>query len=381
MLLGVPGWDVLVPILQRLTTIMSGAATTAAGIQAEIGYDTIAIRSGVFLVEEGCAGMNYLMGGLTLGAFYAHLFVDRWQTKLKIVALAGATAIVGNWIRVTVLIFLGEATAMQSPYIEDHLWQGWAIFTALMVPTYLLALRMERRDRRRDDREGGAAESGPEDASARDEVGTVPSDHARLPHRTSRPALATAFAVIGPIVWMTGSVLPRGAELERDPGVFDIASAWSVDPAAAPDSWAPGFRGVDERAEWTVSVQGETVRAARHYFVDQRQGEELVQYGNAIAPDSLLLEERMFGPVGPSRRLVNEAVLRTDDDFRVAWYWYRVAGFDTPFRSKAKLLEILSFFRRTPAAELVTLTAVCEPDSCEQAARTLRLALSGPSVD
>ena len=149
-LLAVPVWTVLVPVLQRATVIASGGATQLAGISAVIGYDFIQITAGTFLVEEGCAGLNYLMGGLVLGAFYAHLFVDRWQTQLKIVVLAGAMSIVGNWIRVSVLIFLGEATAMQSPYIEDHLWQGWAIFTASHAPDLPgLARRIEIRDDKR----------------------------------------------------------------------------------------------------------------------------------------------------------------------------------------------------------------------------------------
>jgi hypothetical protein len=265
---------------------------------------------------------------------------------------------------------------MQSPYIEDHLWQGWAIFTALMVPTYLLARRIERRDRRGFERAGEGAADEPSDAAM------TPSDHdleASDPTPRLRPA--TALAVLGPVLFLTGSVLPRGAALDRDVTVFDIAPDWSLAPAGVADRWRPDFHGVDERVEWTATVEGETLHAARHYFVDQRQGDELIQYGNAIAPDSLLVERRFYGPVGTRRRLVNEAVVRTDHGFRVVWFWYRVGGFDTPFPSKAKLLEILAFFRRTPAAELVTLSVACEPESCEGAARTLRLAASGPGTD
>jgi EpsI family protein len=374
--LAIPVWGVIVPILQRATVLASGGATRLAGITAVIGYDTISIRSGTFLVEEGCAGLNYLMGGVALGAFYAHLFTRRWQTQLKIVALAAAVAIVGNWIRVTVLIFLGEATAMQSPYIEDHLWQGWAIFTLLMIPAYFLARRIEARDALRF---GGQEATKAEEANDATRSAAAAGQGGAMARAAT---LATLAAVLGPVLYMAVGALPRGGGLERAPEVFGADPAWSVRPGLedSGSAWVPDFKGIDERAAWGIEVDGQAVDAARHYFRDQRQGEELIQYNNFIAPDSLLVSERVFGPVGPDGRIVREAILWESDTPRIAWYWYRVGGFDTPFESKAKLLEILAFFRRSPAAELVTLSARCSPDDCTDAARALRAVVGGPAV-
>lgn len=383
-LLAIPFWSSLRPPLQRLTTIMSGAMATVGGIEAEIGRTHITISAGTFLVEEGCSGINYLMGGLVLGAFYAHLFTRRWQTQAKIVALAGAMSIVGNWIRVAVLIYLGEATAMQSPYIEDHLWQGWAIFTLLMIPTYFLARKIEERDARK----GVVGESVSEDEvvsedeSASESETTsptdAPTDGAPVSALRRRAVRTSVVAVLGPILLFVLGALPTGDDLDLTPDVFDFAEGWSVVGGGPADGWLPDFHGYDRSARWTVTGPGGTVHAARLYFQDQRQGEELVQYDNRIAADSLVAADRVIGPVGPERRFVHEAVVRDTDTPRVVWYWYRVAGFDTPFEVKAKLLEILAFFRRTPAAELVVLHAECAPDDCTEAAEALRSAMGVP---
>jgi exosortase len=375
--LAIPIWGVIVPVLQRMTVIASGAATRLAGIEAVIGYDTITISTGTFLVEEGCAGINYLMGGLTLGAFYAHLFTERWQTQLKIVGLAGAASIVGNWIRVTVLVFLGEATAMQSPYIEDHLWQGWAIFTLLMIPTYRLARGIERRDARAARAEFEAGTDPALTASAQEPADDAESAVVVSPRLAT---LATAAAVTGPVLYMAIGVIPRASEPDRTAEVFAIHDAWAVPAPAGPGRWTPDFHGIDERADWTVDVLGRELELSRHYWVDQRQGGELIQWNNRIAADSLVVTNRMYGPVGPSRRIVHEAIFFAGDEPRIAWYWYRVGGFDTPFSSKAKLLEIISFFRRSAAAELVTMSVVCEPESCAAAAQALRAAVAGPDA-
>ncbi len=366
-LLAIPFWSLATPVLQRLTTIMSGAIARAGGVEAVIREDTISISTGTFLVESGCSGINYLMGGLVLGAFYAHLFTDRWQTQAKIVAVAGAFSIVGNWIRVAALVFLGEATAMQSPYIEDHLWQGWAIFTLLMIPTYFVARRIEERDARTQ-----AAEA--EAPTPKGDVST-PVVSPALMGRARRTALA---AVAGPILFYAVGVLPTGGDPDLDPGVFGVADDWEA--VAEPAPWTPDFGGFDARADWVVRSPDGTLQGTRLLFADQQQGEELIQYNNRIAPDSLVAASRIIGPVGVSRRFVHETVVRDADVPRVVWHWYRVAGFDTPFESKAKLLEILAFFRRSPAAELVVLSAGCAPDDCTDAARTLRAAF-GVTMD
>jgi exosortase len=378
-LLALPVWELLMPGLQRATTIASGAATRLVGITAEIGYDYITISSGTFLVEEGCSGINYLLGGLVLGAFYAHLFVDRWQTQLKIVALAGGVSILGNWIRVSVLIFIGEATAMQSPMIEDHLWQGWLIFMLLMIPTYFLAEKLEARDR------VGSTAPPQEEASRaappaeEDHSGSV-SGPAPVP---LRPALNAGFAaVVGPILLVTIGLIPKGSVTERGPEVLGLADSWTAAEAPADTAaWGPDFRGIDDHAAWVVRGDLGLVEAARYYFIDQRQGEELIQWGNAIAPDSLTGSDRVLGPIGPRRRFLRQTIVRDGDASRLVWYWYRVAGYDTPFPSKAKLLEVLAFVRRTPAAELITLSARCGPESCLEAARTVSAAVGGPPIE
>ncbi len=366
-LLAVPFWSFLVPVLQRTTVVASGGATQLAGITAVIGYDYIQISTGTFLVEEGCAGLNYLMGGLVLGACYAHLFVERWQTQLKIFLLAGATSIVGNWIRVSVLIFLGEATAMQSPYIEDHLWQGWAIFTALMLPAYLLARRIELRD----DARFGAAESST-DAELMREAGSTPALDTLRPRRAVVAGLA---ACAGPLAFMLIGAIPRGSGVETTVDVVGAVASWTVSGSQTPDEWRADFSGVDREVGWTLSDGTDEIGATRQYFMDQKQGAEMIGYPNVLAPDSMVVSDRVMGPVGPSRRFLHEAVIRTADGPRVVWYWYRVAGFDTPFENKAKLLEILAFFRRSAAAELITVSAACEPDDCRGAANILRRAM------
>ena len=93
-----------------------------------------------------------------------------------------------------------------------------------------------------------------------------------------------------------------------------------------------------------------------------------------------MVSSRLFGPFGPRNRIVRESMFFTERGPRIAWHWYRVAGFETPFIVKAKLLEVVAFFTRSAAAELVTMSAPCAPDDCGDAAAALRAAVGGPAV-
>jgi hypothetical protein len=255
---------------------------------------------------------------------------------------------------------------MQSPLIYDHLWQGWAIFTLLMIPTYFLVRRIERAD----------APKAAAEAAATPLAGTFD------PSRPRRAAMTGAVVLIGPLLFSGLGVVPTLGDIDRSTNVLGLAEEWTpVERAPGDEGWTPSFQGIDARAEWSVALPDATVDAGRYFFVDQTQGDELIQWNNAMAPDSLAVTERLIGPVGEQRRYVREAIFFHDGAPRVAWYWYRVAGVDTPFPSRAKLLELVAFALRSPASELVTLSAPCAPDDCADAARALRAAVHGPLED
>ncbi len=360
-LLAIPIWGVANPVLQRATTIMSGTMARLVGVSAAIRGDSITIGSGTFLVEAGCSGINFLMAGLSLGAVYAHLTGRRWPTQLSIVAVAGAAAVMANWIRVAVVVILGDALGIDSPWVQDHFWQGWAIFTALLIPTYGAVRWIERR-------------SPVVPAPAPREAEEVIRDLTR----PRRAMVATVAAALGPVVYLAFGAIPPAGPVDRGPAPFGLSDQWPVAQRSdRVSAWSPNFIGIDDEVHWSVALPEGEVDAARYFFVDQRPGEEMIQENNSIAPASRLVSERILGPVGQSRRYVREVLFYEPQGPRIAWYWYRVAGFDTPFRTNAKLLEVVAFFARSPATELVTLTVRCAPDSCSDAVRALRRVIDG----
>jgi len=405
-LLAVPFWEIAILPLQALTTAVSGSAVQLAGIDAEIlGYQII-LPSGVIEVATTCAGLNFFLVGLVLGAIFAHLFLENWRSRLAVVALAALVAMVANWIRVAGLTFIGHFSEMESGLLQEHGMFGWVIFTLSLIPLAFLARRVEKWDRalmaREKAEEGSRGEEAeekfalgkadeseePNDGNDGIEATNSESDPAPSPFRNPallrRGVLATGLAIVGPVIFLGMTSLPR-AEVP-DPGLAALIQGeeWNVapEPLERPFTWAPAFQGASEHEQTSFTNGQDRVFVDRLIYRDQTQGAELIYYANRIAESDAVMGERLLSPMHPEGRWVNEALVRTPEGPVLVWYWYEVGGVETAFEPWAKTLELLAFVRRSPRAELFAVSAQCSEDGCEEAFQALRSALlpEGPEA-
>lgn len=360
-LLAVPVWEVLLPPLRAMTIFTSGLLLRLLDVPAVIRGDLVEIEFGTFQIADGCAGLSYLLAGLTVGSLYGFLFCRNRAARLRILAFAAGIAIVGNWIRVASLIVIGQATRMQSSLLEAHLLYGWAIFAVGLLIFFALARRVGGGGHRQED---GAGPGG--------DFETVrPLPLRERPSKTVYAHLgATLAATVGPLLYYAGST---GATRDVPPPWVEVGSAWSPvgEAIREPSGWRPAFRGASQEDLQIWTDGSRRVIGHRLVYTTQRQGAELIGYDNRIAPDSMLLAERLLVPVGTTRRLVNEAIVRSGDGYALVWYWYRVGGIDTESAARAKLLELWAFVRRTRVSELIAFSTICDRDSCTEASRAL----------
>ena len=126
--LALPVMDILVVPLQNLTTWVNTRLIQAIGITAYIETYNIHMPYGIMRIAHGCAGLNYLLAGMSLGIFYSYLNLQRLSLQIRAVAVILVLSLVGNWIRVFGLIMIGYESKMQSELVYDHGFFGWIIF-------------------------------------------------------------------------------------------------------------------------------------------------------------------------------------------------------------------------------------------------------------
>ncbi len=352
LVLTIPIWDALTTPLQHLTILASGGVLSLWGFEAVIRETFITIPHGTFEVAGSCAGVNYLLAGLTISAVYALLFFSRASHKIAIVVGAAMLAIVGNWVRVATLVMIGHWTEMQSSLMESHAVFGWIVFSVALLPLFLLGERLGRSDVERDHE-------------------SQEPPHASTPRQAIRRiGIATVAACLGPILYAliltTASSRPARATLT---GVSPD-SAWSGTDLETP-SWLPGYSGYDEALFQAWNNGADTIEVLRLVYQEQTQGKELVSDQNRLAPDPQVLAARTIGPVDASGRRIGQAIVRSDTTPVLVWWWFHVGGQDTPSRLRSKLLEMRARMGSGTASELITVSMPCAPDSCTEAAEVL----------
>ena len=140
--LGLPVWQLLNSPLQGLTTRVSTWLVRWSGIPVYVEGNFVHLSDGVFEIASGCAGLNYFLAALTLGATFALWRVPQRGHQLRVLLAFAIAGMVSNWLRVTLLILIGHHTQMQHYLIRvDHLGFGWVLFLAMMVPAVLWARR------------------------------------------------------------------------------------------------------------------------------------------------------------------------------------------------------------------------------------------------
>lgn len=366
-LLSLPLWDVFIPSLRRLTTLMSGAMVTVLGVPADIKGDLIHLPVGTFEIADGCAGLNYLLSALVIGLVYAQVLVRGTRARLLVVAMAAVISIVGNWIRVAAIVVVGHVSEMQAWLVPNHVEFGWAIFALGLLLFFFLAGKTEKwvgRGDRKVDVDKADTSGGAEPISRNPEPETW----------LRRVGAATAVAVIGPVLYFAVAATPSATT--TTPGLESLAAGNDWRTAAAEETesleWHPDYRGAQEHQRVVFTDGTDQVYGDRFVYRKQAQNAKLIGWPNRIAPSWEILDEQVVGPVDPSGRLrVRQAVVRTGDGAVLTWYWYRVGGTSTYMPMHAKVLEIPAFLTRQRASELIAVSAPCEVGDCSGAFEAL----------
>jgi len=347
---GIPVWDSVGPILQQLTTDVTGLWLQASGVPVLIEGSLVSIPAGQFHIVEGCSGLNYFVAAGALAAVFGFLWLNRWQHRILLVSCALVLAVLANWLRVYTVILAGHLTDMRHFLVTvDHYWFGWVLFGVAMIPVYWLGARFEARE-----------------CGKRHETAAGPSATGRQ-YFLAAAAGALALAA-GPIAWWTVSAgepdMPSpGALLPTVPG-------WQTIEGRVAD-WSPAFRKPDAVQVGRYSDGSREVDLGVVWYGRQEQGHELVFYGNHVADPGDWLIRRSPAVHRAGRDYRVSILVRSGGERRVAWWWYEVAGRDTASDLRAKVFQLAGFLEGRLDGAAVVVTATCTEDRCRDATEAL----------
>lgn len=370
LLLALPIGNYLEPQLQALTVRATVFGLQATGLPVYVDETYIHTPRGAIVVLERCSGAQFFQAGLTIGALYAYLnFRLLWLRLLAFAAFVVA-AIVGNWIRVYALCFLGVLSDRQ------HFLFGWAVFIAVLVPTFWLCARWERREDRL------LARSAANDRHP--EASPIVRTSASIASVVGIAAVTTFLLVAGPMAGSSSNAsVPINVE-QVDP--IDVQPPWSG-PVVPPAGWRPFFGGADAEALAAYHAGDREVIGYWAYYKTQRQGAEVINELNTVY-DRARWQPR-GGYAGTDYleiALADGTVLSVIETrlenlesgaVRVAWHWYRVGGTEVVRPWQAKVAQAVGRIRGRPDATAIVLST--ETADLREARQLLRSFLTANS--
>ena len=353
LLFAMPVWEPLIPILQHTTAVVTYRVLTVLNVSSLLEGNNIYIPEGIFIVEESCSGIRYLNASLALGVLYAFLnYRSRIKQALCMLA-AFIVPVLANWLRVSIVVYLGHASNMQNTLVHNHINFGWYLYGGIILPLCWLGMRYA------DSVTPGYSRISPQRRSAADW-------HPGYPWFAA--AIAAALSISsGPLLYQW--VDYRTGKLPEIIMSVVPASAPFTGPVESSDSWRPRYTGASR--DITRVYQFGDARIFLYsacYRGLQVQGNEMINTLNSVVGDdywrkvtSGMADVRINdNPV----KVIETLMESPDGRKRIIWHWYHVAGHDLTNRYMVKLLEAFDILVEQAGSSVIALSTdyQTEPD-------------------
>ncbi len=357
-----PQWWAINGVMQSLTTAMVTRMVDWTGLPAFIEGNFVHVPAGIFEIASGCSGLNYLLVGLTLGGFYALMYLQRRVHQAVLLAVAIALALVSNWIRVYSLILIGHLSDMQHYLIVvEHHTFGWVLFLGLMAPMLLVARQLE-------DREKVAMGLSSASSAPRPEVPGESNSERRGPtFGRSAPRVSPsvlAAALLAALLFLTPRAFDGGlSDGSQAPAPLPatLAGHQSVERPSA--HWRPVFLNAASDHAGFDDGQG-VIEIYRAAYLRQDRDHRLVRRENDFLGDGFRRTEQVEievdTPGGPITVRSSRGTLAGED--RLIWSWYWVAGRPAATPLDAKLAEFRGLLDGRRDGLAVALSVPCRSD-------------------
>ncbi len=355
-----PVWGWLEHPLRVMTTEVSYLFIKLIDVPVFRDGYSLSVPGGQFLVEESCAGVSFFLTALTLGVLFAHVNQLGMRKGIFFVAYSLALAIISNWLRVIVIILVGNYTHMQHPIVQDHITFGWILYAFMLIPLFWVGAKLV----------SGQPAADPDSGAS--------SAAASLRGTERLRALRAPVSVIGLaglllLPPLTARLADHGYEQAYGHVPPQAAGDWRLVSHGEQLDWEPHYVGASSHYRAVYRSSAAPVYLYIGNYNKQTQGRELINVENRLYPRSgwVPREERAVSVdlAEGQRTDVNELVLEAGSMRRLIWYWYEVGARRTISPARAKLYDLLGIVAGERGASVFALATDYHGSKDEAAAR------------
>lgn len=342
-----PIWELLNPLLQSLTTLVNLWLAQLVGIPVAMEGSFIHIPAGSFEIAGGCSGLHFLIVALAIAALQGEIDRDDLRSRVLLLGIAAALALMTNWLRVFTIIVAGHLTGMQHFLVKvDHYYFGWFLFVFALGLYLYVSSRVPHATR----------------------TALSKAQAVELPAR-GRPMIAAVLSAaalaLGP-TWLFAGVAKIEPTGQQTPPTLE---SWSG-PSLYLADWRPVFENSDE--EFLAAYHHEAIGDVALYratYHSQHHGKELRGYFNTVLGAQYKAKEshqRQVEAGGKTFKLSEQIAAGTNDHDLLIWSLFTIDGNPDPMGVSSQLTYGVRSLLRYPEASVVAMAAECRPD-CDHA--------------
>jgi exosortase len=118
--------------LKEITMRLSTTTAEGLGAQFQRNGMTLYLASGELRIENPCSGLRSLLALLATAAAFAWFQPGAWWRKAALFLAGVPIAVLGNAVRITLLIVVGHYTSVAQVSGKLHDWSGYVIYAAAL---------------------------------------------------------------------------------------------------------------------------------------------------------------------------------------------------------------------------------------------------------
>ncbi|MCP5244454.1 MAG: exosortase A [Burkholderiales bacterium] len=364
----VPFGDMLIPPLINFTADFTVNALQLTGVPVYREGTFFSLPTGNWSVVEACSGLRYLIASVTLGTLYAYLTYRSLSRRLIFIFFSILVPIIANGIRAYLIVMTGHLSNMQLAVGVDHLIYGWIFFGFVMLVLFWVGSFW-----REDDDEAATPKLGEQQ---------LIGDEKKVTSIT-KTALITFAALSITLIWpIYAAYLEKDTVHEPEFNFYlPDRKEWYIASDPVTD-WKPIYIGHPGRFEQHYSGFGDNrVSLYVTYYFNQRQGHELINFGNMLVPETdapwrKIGERKKSVIMDKNEMTVRQAQLSSYSGKLLVWRWYVLGNEETisAYVAKALLAKNRLLYGEDFGAEIIVASPYdVEPD---EAASVLKQFLS-----
>lgn len=345
LLFAIPLWWPLLPFLKDATTLVTEMFLRAIAKPVFVEGYYLHLPGGSFFVDDGCAGLRFLLVTLILSFMSIDMHAMSAKKGAILLGIGVLLALIANWIRVIVVVLVGDYTEMEHRLVNDHNDLGWFVYgVVVLLPFFFLMGKLTT---------GALLPAGRETPAEREQGDS------------KRYLLIYLFAIV---ILVAGPLLSAMVRFQDYPDrVVTLPQSspfWTTTSSGASD-WQANYQGANQYLY--NQYEGDAGLAELHLFnyANQQEGVELINVENTLTDDDLWrivpgTESQASVAIGAEDIDVVKAQIESSSgEQKLVWYWFNVGGLPTNDTYVAKVYQLIALINGRKDASLIAIAADC----------------------